>query len=70
MKVLIVARAIFKLRNPGAKKACFGASARGDPDASPTPDKANAQHISTCVPPPPVACPQLPPNPTPPKVVV
>ena len=34
---------------------------RGDPDASPTPDKVQAQHISTCVSPPPVACPQLPP---------
>ena len=25
---------------------------RGDPDASPTPDKVQAQHINTCVPPP------------------
>ena len=36
---------------------------RGDPDASPTPGKVQAQHINTCVPPPPVACPQLPPSP-------
>ena len=34
------------------------AAARGDPDASPTPDKAQARHINTCVPLPPVACPQ------------
>jgi len=43
------------------------AAARGDPDASSTPDKVRAQHINTWVPPPPAACPQLPPTPTPPK---
>ena len=41
----------------------------GDPDASPTPDKVQAQHINTCVPPPPVACPQLPPSPRPPRLL-
>jgi len=50
------------LRAAEAKK---GMLLRGDPDASPTPDKAQAQHINTCVPPPPVACPQLPPSPRP-----
>ena len=37
------------------------AAARGDPDASPTPDKAHAQHINSCAPPPPVACPSCSP---------
>ena len=40
---------------------------RGDPDASPTPDKVHAQHINTCVPPPPAACLLLPPTPMPSK---
>ena len=56
MKVFIVAR---------VKKRY--AAARGDPDASPTPEKAQAQHIYTSVPPPPVVCPQLPPPPRPPR---
>ena len=42
------------LRAAEAKK---GMLLRGDPDASPTPDKVQAQHINTCVPPQPVACP-------------
>jgi len=41
------------------------AAARGDPDASPTSEKVHAQHISSCVPPPPVACPNCPPPPRP-----
>ena len=61
LKTIVVARVIFKRRNPGAAedgsvkvlvvaRAIFSgtqapvgyAAARGDPDASPTPDKAQA----------------------------
>ena len=52
------------LRAAEAKK---GMLLRGEPDASPTPGKVQAQHINTCVPPSPVACPELPPSPRPPR---
>ena len=43
------ASAIFDRRKPKRY-----AAARDDPTASPTPNKVQAQHINTCVPPPPV----------------